>query len=63
MFKELLLRHAVQRPPHSLSIFNLDEVKAIDLFALDTFFRHYDMYKYALTVSKELSLKTQTMFV
>jgi len=32
-FKQLLLRHAVHRPPHSLSILNLDEVKKIDLFA------------------------------
>lgn len=31
-FKQLLLRHAVHRPPHSLSILNLDEVKKIDLF-------------------------------
>lgn len=29
-FKELLLRHSVQRPPHSLAIFNLDDVKAIN---------------------------------
>ena len=49
-FKEILLRHAIHRPPHCLAIFNLDDVKAIDLFALDTFYRHYDMYKYALTV-------------
>ena len=62
MFKTLLLRHAVQRPPHSLAIFNLEDVKAIDLFAQDTFFRHYDMYKYALTYQVELSLKTGTMF-
>ena len=26
-FKELLLRHAVQRPPVSLAIFNLADVK------------------------------------
>jgi len=30
MFKELLLRHSVQRPPHSLAIFNLDDVNAIN---------------------------------
>jgi hypothetical protein len=30
LFKELLLRHSVQRPPHSLAIFNLDDVNAIN---------------------------------
>ena len=32
-FKELLLRHAVHRPPHSLAIFTFEEVKKIDLYA------------------------------
>ena len=32
-FKSLLLRHAVHRPPHSLAILTLDEVKLIDLYA------------------------------
>lgn len=27
IFKELLLRHSVQRPSHSLCIFNLDDLK------------------------------------
>ena len=58
MFKELLLRHAIHRPPHSLAIFNLKDVKTIDLFCQDTFFRHFEMYKYALTVKSELSLQT-----
>merc|ERR1712151_1028457 len=57
-FKELLLRHAIQRPPHSLAIFNLQDVKQIDEFALDTFYRHYDMYKYALTVKDLLHLSS-----
>ena len=61
-FKELLLRHSVQRPPHSLAIFNLDDVKKIQTFALNTFYRHYDMYLYALTVKDMLILKTEPMF-
>ena len=63
MFKELLLRHAVNRPPHSLAIFSLSDVKKIDLFALDTFYRHFDMYKYALTVRDMLHLTTGEMMV
>ena len=31
-FKELLLRHAVHRPPHSLAFFTLEDVKKIDLY-------------------------------
>lgn len=61
-FKELLLRHSVQRPPHSLAIFNLDDVKKINDFVLDNFYRHYSMYKYALTVQDNLVLKTEQMF-
>lgn len=63
VFKELLLRHAIKRPPHSLAIFSLTDVKKIDLFALDTFYRHFDMYKYALTVKDMLHLTTGEMMV
>ena len=62
MFKELLLRHAIQRPPVSLAIFNLADVKSIDIFVQDTFFKHYDMYLYALTVKDVLNLKTVPVF-
>jgi len=61
-FKDLLLRHAIQRPPVSLAIFNLADVKAIDLFVQDTFFKHFDMYFYALTVKDVLQLKTVPIF-
>ena len=61
-FKELLLRHSVQRPPHSLGKFNLDDVKKIDEFVLDNFYRHYPMYKYALTVQENLVLNTSELF-
>jgi len=49
MFKELLVRHSVQRPPHSLAIFNTDDVKAINEHVQDTLYRFYNMYLYALT--------------
>ena len=39
------------------------DVKKIDLFALDTFYRHFDMYKYALTVKDMLHLTTGQMMV
>ena len=43
-FKELLLRHAVHRPPHSLAILTLEDVKKIDIYAQSTFFKHFEMY-------------------
>jgi hypothetical protein len=49
IFRELLLRHSVQRPPHSLAIFTLDDVKVINDHVQDTFFRFYSMYLYSLT--------------
>ena len=52
----------MHRPPHSLAILNLDEVKKIDLYTQDSFFRHFDMYKYCLTVKDEMMLKTETIF-
>ena len=61
-FKDLLLRHAIQRPPHSLAIFNLGDVKKIDLFVQDTYFKHYSMYAYVLTVKDMLQLQTKTVF-
>ena len=54
-FKSLLLRHAVHRPPHSLAFLTMEEVKKIDLFVQDSFFRHFDMYKFILTVKDELN--------
>ena len=57
VFKEILLRHAIHRPPHSLAIFSLEDIKEIDLFAQDTFYRHYDMYKYALTIRDEMQVQ------
>ena len=61
-FKQLLLRHAVHRPPHNLAILNLDEVKKIDLYTQDSFFRHFDMYKFTMTVKDEMFLKTTNVF-
>lgn len=61
-FKDLLLRHAIQRPPVSLAIFNLADVKAVDLFVQDTLFKHFDMYAYALTVKDVLQLQTVPVF-
>ena len=61
-FQELLLRHAVHRPPHSLAVLTLEEVKKVDLYVQDTFFRHFDMYKFSLVFKDELKLNTSEPF-
>jgi len=61
-FKEIMLRHSIQRPPHSLSIFSLSDVKLITDFAISSFFRHYLMYEYAIEPRVELVLETDGFF-
>ncbi len=49
LFKDLLLRHSVQRPPASVGLFTLEEFKAVLEWGLDTYFRLYKLYQYAFT--------------
>ncbi|KAF4657837.1 hypothetical protein FOZ61_006025 [Perkinsus olseni] len=46
LFRRLLLKHSVQRPPFSIRVFTLEEVKKITEFAMNTFFTHYKLYVY-----------------
>lgn len=55
-FKELVLCHAVNRPPHSIELFNADEVRKITEYTVNTYFRHFKMYKYAFTPLVRLDL-------
>jgi len=55
-FKELILCHAVSRPPHSIELFNVDEVRKLTEYAINTYFRHFKMYKYAFTPLVRLDL-------
>ena len=47
--KDLLLAHSVQRPPYSIGLFTLPEMKALLSWMLDTYYRHYKLYMYAFT--------------
>ena len=58
-FRDLLLRHSVQRPPFSCLLFSLPQVKAITDYVLATYFRHFKMYKFAFTERVQLSLSLQ----
>ncbi|GAX77641.1 hypothetical protein CEUSTIGMA_g5084.t1 [Chlamydomonas eustigma] len=57
--KDLLLAHSVQRPPYSIGLFTLSEMKIILAWILDTYFRHYKLYMYAFT-DRVLMSVTQT---
>ena len=59
VFKTILLRHSVQRPPYSVGIFTLPELKAINDFVLNGFFRHYKMYRYVFTKEQRLTVGTR----
>ena len=47
--KELLLAHSVQRPPYSIGLLTLSEMKAMLAWMLDSYYRHYKLYMYAFT--------------
>lgn len=38
-----------QRPPHSIELFTPDEIRKITEYTVNTYFRHFKMYKYAFT--------------
>ena len=47
-FKALVLAHAVQRPPHSVGVFTLKEVQLITDYALNTYYRHFKLFRCAV---------------
>ena len=47
--KDLLLAHSIQRPPYSIGLLTLAEMKAALSWMLDTYYRHYKLYMYAFT--------------
>ncbi|XP_072889497.1 cilia- and flagella-associated protein 119 isoform X2 [Hemitrygon akajei] len=55
-FKELLLCHAVRRPPFSIDLFNAEQVKLITEYVIDTYFRHFKLYKYVFTPQIRMDL-------
>lgn len=62
LFKGLLIRHSLQRPPYSVGVMNMVDVKNMTNYAIDTYFRHYRLYKYAFTKKHELNFTTHGHF-
>ena len=55
--KELLVSHSVHRPPFSIQLFSLDQVRMIMEYLLQSYFKHFKLYKYAFTARVLLDLK------
>ncbi|XP_013382929.1 coiled-coil domain-containing protein 189 [Lingula anatina] len=56
LFKDLILCHAVKRPPFSIDLFSPDELRKVTDYVIHTYFRHYKLYKYAFTPMVRLDL-------
>ena len=55
-FKRYLNAHNVQRPPFSEAVFTLPDSKAVMDFVLNTYFRHFKLYKYCFTPAPAVRL-------
>jgi hypothetical protein len=52
----MVLCHAVKRPPFSIDLFTADDVRKITEYVINTYFRHYKLYKYTFTPRVTLDL-------
>lgn len=53
---ELLLCHSVRRPPFSINLFNSEQVTHILKYFLNSYIRHFNLYKYIFTPQVRLDL-------
>jgi len=57
VFKDLLLKHSVERPPWSAGIFSFSDVQAIMDHMHNGFFRHFRLYMYAFRTHCNFSFR------
>eukprot|EP00002_Diphylleia_rotans_P002094 TRINITY_DN1129_c0_g2_i6.p1 TRINITY_DN1129_c0_g2~~TRINITY_DN1129_c0_g2_i6.p1 ORF type:complete len:249 (-),score=59.55 TRINITY_DN1129_c0_g2_i6:631-1377(-) len=62
-FKKLLVEHSVQRPPYSIQIFTIDEVHRLTDYMIETYYRHFKLYKYAFTKKQLLDIKLKEVVI
>ena len=62
LFKELLLRHGLFRPPHSINTYSLEEIKLIIEFYQTAFFRNYNFFVKAYQPEVDYELVPFKMF-
>ncbi|XP_066519518.1 coiled-coil domain-containing protein 189 isoform X2 [Hoplias malabaricus] len=53
---ELLLCHSVRRPPFSISLFSSEQMTKVLKYFINTYMRHYVLYKYIFTPQMYLDL-------
>mmetsp|Transcript_49367 Transcript_49367/g.139799 ORF Transcript_49367/g.139799 Transcript_49367/m.139799 type:complete len:203 (+) Transcript_49367:316-924(+) len=64
-FKALMFAHAVERSPHAVLIFSVEDVEKVTEFMLNSYFRHFKLYKYIFTAKEQVTLvqEVSTTFV
>ena len=60
-FKNMLLYHSVERPPISAGIFEENDIDNIVQYILDSYYRHYRLFKYIFTPQPLLFLEQGSM--
>nr|XP_014433151.1 coiled-coil domain-containing protein 189 isoform X4 [Pelodiscus sinensis] len=53
---ELLFCHAIRRPPFSIDLFSQEQLALISDYVVNTYFRHFKLYKYAFTPQVRLDI-------
>nr|XP_023414726.1 coiled-coil domain-containing protein 189 isoform X4 [Loxodonta africana] len=48
-FTSVLFCHGVRRPPFSIDLFNEEQLLALSDYVINTYFRHFKLYKYVFT--------------
>ena len=62
LFRDVIVQHSLFRPPHSILVFNLEEIKNITDLFLSTFYKHYTLYLLAYTPIVHKEIVTFEMF-
>ena len=58
IFKSILTKHCLHRPPYSIFVFSENDKTLILNFALNSFFRHLSLYEYSFKPKIDLELVT-----
>jgi hypothetical protein len=57
LFRSLVLKHSLQRPPYCAGVFDSQECEKLMQFGSATFFQHYEMYMYAYKARYEVDIR------
>uniref|UniRef100_G1S1P8 Cilia and flagella associated protein 119 n=1 Tax=Nomascus leucogenys TaxID=61853 RepID=G1S1P8_NOMLE len=60
-FTNVLFCHGVRRPPFSIDLFKEEQLLALEDYVVNTYFRHFKLYKYVFTPQVRLDLSLTYM--